>query len=103
MERFKQVCVPLTASFQSISLKIKQVEERLGVIGEKGLAAKVHEIQMLEKDHLNLRVQINDKQVKLALLDYELKRQKFIQKTIDDSEIEVKRMPFAQEIDLLRR
>lgn len=61
MERFKQVCVPLTASFQSISLKIKQVEERLGVIGEKGLAAKVHDIQMLEKDHLNLRVQINDK------------------------------------------
>jgi hypothetical protein len=50
---------------------------------------------MLEKDHLNIRVQINDKQVKLALLDYELKRQKFIQKTIDDSEIEVKRMPFA--------
>ena len=50
---------------------------------------------MLEKDHLTIRVQINDKQVKLALLDYELKRQKFIQKTIDDVEIEVKRMPFA--------
>jgi hypothetical protein len=29
---------------------------------------------MLEKDHLALRVQINDKQVKLAVLDYELKR-----------------------------
>ena len=67
----------------------------MAIIGEKSLSAKVHEIQMLEKDHLNIRVQINDKQVKLALLDYELKRQKFIQKTIDDSEIEVKRMPFA--------
>lgn len=50
------------------------MEERLATIGEKSLAAKVHEIQMLEKDHLNIRVQINDKQVKLALLDYELKR-----------------------------
>ena len=50
---------------------------------------------MLEKDHLALRVSINDKQVKLALLDYELKRQKFLHKTIDDSEIELKRMPFA--------
>lgn len=38
------------------------------------MAAKVREIQMLEKDHLGLRVQINDKQVKLAMLDYELKR-----------------------------
>ncbi len=50
---------------------------------------------MLERDHLAIRVQINDKQVKLALLDYELKRQKFLKKTIEDSEIEVKRMPFA--------
>jgi len=54
------------------------VEERLTIIGEQKLSAKVHEIQMLEKDHLAIRVQIIDKQVKLALLDYELKRQKFL-------------------------
>lgn len=45
---------------------------------------------------------INDKIVKLALLDYELKKQKYLKKIIDDTEIEIRRMPFAQEIDQLR-
>ena len=40
---------------------------------------------MLEKSHLEQRVLINDKIVKLAMLDYELKKQKFIQKTIDQT------------------
>ena len=44
----------------------------------------------------------NDKIVKLALLDYELKKQKYLKKIIDDTEIEIRRMPFAQEIDQLR-
>ena len=59
-------------------------------------------IQMLEKDHLEKRVKINEKLVKLAMLDYELKRQKFLKKSINDSEIEVARMPHAAEIDSLR-
>ncbi len=33
--------------------------------------------------------------VKLALLDYELRREKFIRKTMTDSECEVKRMPLC--------
>jgi hypothetical protein len=33
---------------------------------------------MLEKSHLEVRVLINDKLVKLAMLDYELKKQQFL-------------------------
>ena len=58
---------------------------------------------MLEKSHLEKRVVINDKIVKLAMLDYELKKQKFIKKSIEQNEIEVTRMPYAIEIDNLRR
>ena len=58
---------------------------------------------MLEKQHLEWRVQINDKVLKLAQLDYELRRQKFLHKSIDDSEIELRRMPLCQEIDYCRR
>ena len=54
-------------------------------LGEPGISKKIHEIQMLEKSHLEQRVVINDKVVKLAMLDYELKKQKFIQKTIDQT------------------
>jgi hypothetical protein len=57
---------------------------------------------MMEKSHLEQRVIINDKYVKLALMDYELRKQKMIHKTIEDCEIEVKRAPFAAEIDRLR-
>jgi hypothetical protein len=41
--------------------------------------------------------------VKLALLDYELRREKFIKKSITDTDCEVKRMPLCQEIDELKR
>jgi hypothetical protein len=37
------------------------------------------------------------------MLDYELRRQKFLKKTIDQDEIEITRMPFCQEIDELKR
>jgi hypothetical protein len=39
---------------------------------------------MLEKSHLEVRVLINDKLVKLAMLDYDLKKQQYLLKTIDD-------------------
>ena len=58
---------------------------------------------MLEKSHLEKRVQINEKVVRLARMDYDLKKQKMIQKSIDDDEIEMIRMPYCQEIDNLRR
>ena len=57
-------------------------------LGEPGISKKIHEIQMLEKSHLEQRVVINDKVAKLAKLDYDLKKQKFIQKSIDQSELE---------------
>jgi hypothetical protein len=59
------------------------------LLGEAELSQQIQEIQMLEKDHLQIRVIINDKIVKLALLDYELRRQKFLHKTIDDVGIEI--------------
>ena len=52
-------------------------------LGEPGLAKMVQDIQMLEKSHLEKRVVVNDKIVKLAMMDYELKKQKFINKTIE--------------------
>ena len=58
---------------------------------------------MLEKSHLEKRVLINDKIVKLAKMDYDLKKQCMIQKTIDQDEIEILRAPYAMEIDELRR
>lgn len=36
-------------------------------------------------------------------MDYDLKKQWMIQKTIDEDEIEILRAPFAMEIDELRR
>jgi hypothetical protein len=44
------------------------------LLGEAELSQQIREIQMLEKDHLQIRVMINDKMVKLALLDYELRK-----------------------------
>ena len=120
MAAFQQDCGPLTLAFATISGKVRQVQlklktkqseeaifestQSLGMgLNEPALAKMVQDIQMLEKTHLEKRVVINDKIVKLAMLDYELKKQKFIKKTIEDSEIEVTRMPYAIEIDNLRR
>ena len=58
---------------------------------------------MLEKKHLEQRIVLNDKIVKLALMDYDLKKQKFIKKTMEQCDVEQARMPFAIEIDDLRR
>ena len=69
----------------------------------KAQAQQIREIQMLEKSHLEKRVLINDKIVKLAKMDYDLKKQWMIQKTIEQDEIEILRAPYAIEIDELRR
>ena len=45
---------------------------------------------------------INDKVVRLARMDYDLKKQAMIQKSIEMDEIETLRAPHAQEIDQLR-
>ena len=50
-------------------------------LNEPGLAKMVQDIQMLEKSHLEKRVVINDKTVKLAMLDYEQRKQRFIKKS----------------------
>lgn len=63
------------------------------MLGHGSLGNKIDEIQLLEKTHLQQRVLINDRQVKLAMLDYELKKQKMISKTIEDGEIEAARAP----------
>ena len=72
-------------------------------LGLKPLAQQIREIQMLEKSHLEKRVVINDKIVKLARLDYDLKKQCMINKTIEQNEIEIMRAPYAAEIDGLRQ
>ena len=63
------------------------------MLGHGSLGNKIDEIQLLEKTHLQQRVLINDRQVKLAMLDYELKKQKMISNTIEDGEIEAARAP----------
>ena len=45
---------------------------------------------------------INDKVVRLARMDYDLKKQAMIQKSIEMDEIETLRAPYAQEIDQMR-
>ena len=50
---------------------------------------------MLEKDHLMKRVTINDKQVRLARLDYDLTKQRLLTKTMDEAEVEQARMPLC--------
>lgn len=50
---------------------------------------KIREVQLLEKSHLELKVALNDKIVKLALLDYELKKQKILHKKLEDCDIEI--------------
>ena len=57
---------------------------------------------MLEKKHLELRVLINDKLVKLAMLDYNLKKQQILLKTIDEVQATEQRIPFVIEIDQLK-
>ena len=46
-----------------------------------------------------MRVKLNDKIVKLHMLQYELSKQKYINKTIDDVDIERETEPKIAEID----
>ena len=91
MARFKNSCDAVTQAFQKISVKVRHVEEKMLGQGKDAqrMAGLVRQIQNLEKQHLVVRVAINEKTVKLALMDYELQRQKFIKKTIEDCDIEV--------------
>jgi len=57
---------------------------------------------MLEKDHLEKRVALNDKLVKLALLRYELTKKKMIEKSIEEGEMEAEIEPKKAEIDILK-
>lgn len=47
-------------------------------------------------------MQINDKAVKLAILDYNLRKERIDNDEITETEIEQRRMPLAQAIDNLR-
>ena len=92
MPCFTQTCAAVTQAFQGISLRVRHVEKVLQESSEKiqhRMAGLVREIQNLEKTHLEQRVNINEKIVKLALMDYELKKQKFLKKTIEDCDIEL--------------
>ena len=62
---------------------------------EQRMAKLVRQIQLLEKRHLELRAGLNEKIANLAMMDYELKKQKMIKKTIEDCDIELQRMPFC--------
>jgi hypothetical protein len=57
----------------------------------------------LERSHLEKRVLINERLVKMNTLHYELQKQKFIMKSgIEDSDIEAQLWPFVKEINELR-
>lgn len=47
-------------------------------------------------------MQINDKAVKLAILDYNLRKERIDNDEMTETEIEQRRMPLAQAIDNLR-
>ena len=113
MARFTESVGHVTSAFQSISKRIRQIELKLKTprtekavleesghdlgsgLGEKSIASQIREIQMLEKDHLMKRVTINDKQVRLARLDYDLTKQRLLTKTMDEAEVEQARMPLC--------
>lgn len=70
------------------------------------MAERVREVQALEKEHLEKRVAINDRMVKLARDMYELNKRKFIEKDEELEEataIDSLVAPRVTEIDTLRR
>ena len=59
---------------------------------------------MLERSHLEKRVVINDKMVKLAQQLYEMNKRRYIEKReMEEAEITEFVAPRAQEIDVLKR
>ena len=67
MQVFVTQCQHVTLEFQSISARIRDIEGcLLNTLQEVAIAGQVREIQVLERAHLEKRVVINDKMVKLA-------------------------------------
>ena len=69
---FENSAKEVTAVFQKLSFDVKSCQSKLDAFKEdekaKKLSKKISKIQELEKQHLLLRVHINDKIIKLHLL-----------------------------------
>ena len=78
MQRFSTQVSLVTKEFQVISGIIRNIESRFTLINETKLAARVRTIQDLERRHLELRVGINDRLVKLAMGLYELNKRRVL-------------------------
>ena len=99
-------CQSVTLEFQSISARIRDIEGCLLTprLNEVAIAKQVREIQVLERSHLEKRVVINDKMVKLAQQLYEMNKRRYIEKReMEEAEITEFVAPRAQEIDVLKR
>lgn len=68
----------MTKEFQAISGIIRDIESRFTLMNETKLAARVRTIQELERRHLELRVGINDRLVKLAMGLFELNKRRVL-------------------------
>ena len=68
IQYFQQAVGNITRKFQTISQNIKLIEAQFKSFEETAIANKIREIQTLEQDHLQKRVVINDKTVKLHML-----------------------------------
>ena len=68
IQSFQTVMGQITRNFQRISKNIKLIEAQFISFKENSIASKIREIQVLEQDHLQQRVVINDKIVKLHML-----------------------------------
>eukprot|EP00347_Sterkiella_histriomuscorum_P015456 403356959 len=100
---FTQECKLITRKFMNISSHIREIEGKMREeYNESKIASKVREIQELERDHLQQRTEINQKTVNLSRLMYELNKQKFIMKTIEDYEIDLQVQPKISEINQLK-
>ena len=116
MQVFSQSVAQITKDFQAISGLVREIETRLLPMDPKA-AAKIRGIQDLERQHLEMRVGINERLVKLALGLYELNKQRVIQSYqkkkeeskdeeeygLDQAEIEEWVAPRAKEIDGLKQ
>lgn len=78
MQRFSAQVSLVTKEFQVISGIIRSIESRFTLMNETKLAARVRTIQDLERRHLELRVGINDRLVKLAMGLYELNKRRVL-------------------------
>ena len=78
MQRFSDQVSLVTKEFQVISGIIRSIESRFTLMNETKLAARVRVIQDLERRHLELRVGINDRLVKLAMGLYELNKRRVL-------------------------